>query len=132
MHPMQGMGRVGLATAVTLPPTLLSFLVALLILHLTWFGERPDALASGLGWTIADAFAEITVLFAIVDFTPRSAEPSPQQVVQILNTSSLEGSPCRRPGCDASSGDEAAQPVRASRRCGRCGWRRCGCVRRPC
>jgi hypothetical protein len=88
---MQGMGRVGLATAVTLPPTLLSFLVALLILHLTWFGERPDALASGLGWTIADAFAEITVLFAIVDFTPRSAEPSPQQVVQILNTSSLEG-----------------------------------------
>jgi len=35
---------------------------------------------------IADAFAEVTVLFAdIVDFTPHSAQLSPQQVVQTLN-----------------------------------------------
>jgi class 3 adenylate cyclase len=35
---------------------------------------------------IADAFAEVTVLFAdIVDFTPHSARLSPQQVVQTLN-----------------------------------------------
>ena len=39
-------------------------------------GEQP----------IADAFAEVTVLFAdIVDFTPHSAQLSPQQVVQTLN-----------------------------------------------
>jgi hypothetical protein len=41
--------RVGLATALTLPPTLLSFLVALLILYLAYFGElyplRPDVIA---------------------------------------------------------------------------------------
>jgi hypothetical protein len=47
--PPQGPGRAGLATALTLPPTLLSFLVALLILYLTWFGElyplRPDVIA---------------------------------------------------------------------------------------
>jgi class 3 adenylate cyclase len=35
---------------------------------------------------IADAFAEVTVLFAdIVDFTPHSAQLSPQQIVQTLN-----------------------------------------------
>jgi class 3 adenylate cyclase len=35
---------------------------------------------------IADAFAEVTVLFAdIVDFTPHSAQLSPQQVVETLN-----------------------------------------------
>jgi class 3 adenylate cyclase len=35
---------------------------------------------------IADDFAEVTVLFAdIVDFTPHSAQLSPQQVVQTLN-----------------------------------------------
>jgi class 3 adenylate cyclase len=39
-------------------------------------GEQP----------IADAFAEVTVLFAdIVDFTPHSAQLSPEQVVQTLN-----------------------------------------------
>src|SRR6266545_3601979 len=47
--PPQGLGRVGLATAVTLPLTLVSFLVALLILYLTYFGElyplRPDTIA---------------------------------------------------------------------------------------
>jgi hypothetical protein len=47
--PPQGPGRAGLATAFTLPPTLVSFLVALLILYLAWFGElyplRPDVIA---------------------------------------------------------------------------------------
>jgi hypothetical protein len=48
--PPQRPGRVRLATAFTLPPTLLSLLVALLILYLTNFGElyplRPDVVAS--------------------------------------------------------------------------------------
>jgi hypothetical protein len=47
--PPQGSGRVGLATALTLPLTLVSFLVALLILYLAYFGElyplRPDTIA---------------------------------------------------------------------------------------
>jgi hypothetical protein len=47
--PPQGPGRAGLATALTLPPTLLAFLVALLILYLVYFGElyplRPDTIA---------------------------------------------------------------------------------------
>jgi hypothetical protein len=47
--PPQGRGRVGLATAFTLPLTLVSFLVALLILYLAYFGElyplRPDTIA---------------------------------------------------------------------------------------
>ena len=47
--PPRGPGRVGLATALTLPLTLLSFLVALLILYLAYFGElyplRPDTIA---------------------------------------------------------------------------------------
>jgi hypothetical protein len=32
----------------------------------------------------------------------------------------------------ASLSDDPARAVRASRRRGRCGWRRCGCGRRPC
>jgi hypothetical protein len=48
-NPPQGPGRVGLATALTLPLTLVSFLAALLILYLAWFGElyplRPDTIA---------------------------------------------------------------------------------------
>ena len=47
--PPPGPSRVGLATALTLPPTLVSFLVALLILYLGYFGElyplRPDTIA---------------------------------------------------------------------------------------
>jgi hypothetical protein len=47
--PPQGPGRVGLATALTLPLALVSFLIALLILYLAWFGElyplRPDTIA---------------------------------------------------------------------------------------
>jgi hypothetical protein len=47
--PPQGPGRVGLATALTLPLTLVSFLVALLILYLAYVGElyplRPDVIA---------------------------------------------------------------------------------------
>lgn len=48
-RPLQGPSRVGLATALTLPLSVLSFLAALLILYLTWFGElyplRPDTIA---------------------------------------------------------------------------------------
>jgi hypothetical protein len=48
-NPPPGPGRVGLATALTLPLVLVSFLVALLILYLAWFGElyplRPDTIA---------------------------------------------------------------------------------------
>jgi hypothetical protein len=47
--PRQGPSRVGLATAFTLPLTLVSFLVALLIFYLAYFGElyplRPDTIA---------------------------------------------------------------------------------------
>jgi hypothetical protein len=47
--PPQGPSRVALATALTLPLTLVSFLAALLILYLAWFGElfplRPDVIA---------------------------------------------------------------------------------------
>jgi hypothetical protein len=48
-NPPPGPGRVGLATALTLPLTLVSFAVALLILYLAYFGElyplRPDTIA---------------------------------------------------------------------------------------
>jgi hypothetical protein len=47
--PLLGPGRVGLATALTLPLTLVSFLIALLLLYLVYFGElyplRPDTIA---------------------------------------------------------------------------------------
>jgi class 3 adenylate cyclase len=49
----------------------------------------PASIAARLKQTddvIADAFPEVTVLFAdIVDFTPRSERVAPEQVVQILN-----------------------------------------------
>jgi hypothetical protein len=47
--PPKGQHRVGLATVATLLPTLVSFLAALLIVYLVYFGElyplRPDAIA---------------------------------------------------------------------------------------
>jgi class 3 adenylate cyclase len=49
----------------------------------------PASIAARLKQTqgvIADAFAEVTVLFAdLVDFTPRSQQLAPEQVVQVLN-----------------------------------------------
>jgi class 3 adenylate cyclase len=49
----------------------------------------PVSIAARLKQTqgvIADAFAEVTVLFAdLVDFTPRSQQIAPEQVVQFLN-----------------------------------------------
>jgi class 3 adenylate cyclase len=49
----------------------------------------PASIAARLKQTqevIADAFPEVTVLFAdLVDFTPRSQQIAPQQVVQFLN-----------------------------------------------
>jgi|SRR5215211_585785 len=49
----------------------------------------PASIAARLKQTqgvIADAFPEVTVLFAdLVDFTPRSQQIAPEQVVQVLN-----------------------------------------------